>query len=452
MRCEKRKTQNVVLPVLSLFGLLWTPSWAQQAETLSLDQALRIALAENRTIKSARIESRKLDAQTAALRTRRLPALSFSVLGAQQLTSLDFLFAKGSLGTVPGVGPLPANDTTIRSPRRMTGLFMGEVAQPLSPLFKIKLNLEQLRLGADLTKEQQRARQQTVANEVKRLYYGILQTGSSLRAVEESLKLYRELDRITAEYVAQQTALKGQSLEIKARLARAEYTTLTLRQLQETQNEQLNGLLGRDIRTAFRVDPLTEFDGVDIDLQAARKMALEQRPELKQARLKTRQAEQDRRIKKAEYIPDVALSVRWIAPVNYSNLIPSNIGTAGVSASWEPFDWGRKKHELAQKDGAIEQAALAEKEAETQIAIDVGNRHRKLAEARQLLALARTTQDAAQENLRVETNRYKEQSSLYKDVLQAQVSLADANNQYEQALQGFWMARADFEKALGTDQ
>lgn len=428
------------------------PLLAQQTETLSLEQAIRIALTGNRTLASAAIDSKKLDAQSSALRTRRLPALSLSALGAQKLTPLDFLFAKGSLGSIPGIGPLPAKDTTIRSPRQMTGLFMGEVAQPITQLHKIKLNLEQLRLAATLTKEQHRAEQQGVVNEVKRLYYSIVQTESSLRTVEESLGLYRELDRVTAEYVAQQAVLPGQSLEIKARLAKAEYDALTLRQPLATQKEQLNSMLGRDIRIEFRVNPAGELDATDLDLEAARKLGLQQRPELKQARIKTSQAEQDKRIKRSEYIPDVALSVRWIAPVNYGSLIPSNIAVAGVQANWEPFDWGRKKHELTLKDGVIEQARIGEREIESRILIDVGNRHRKLAEARQLLAAVQASQKAAQENLRVETNRYKEQSSLLKDVLQAQLSLVDADNRYQQALQGFWMAKADFEKALGNDQ
>ena len=50
-------------------------------------------------------------------------------------------------------------------------------------------------------------------------------------------------------------------------------------------------------------------DGFESDLAAAQKRALAQRPEVKEARLKLRQAELDRRIKKSERIPDVSVSL-----------------------------------------------------------------------------------------------------------------------------------------------
>jgi outer membrane protein TolC len=100
----------------------------------------------------------------------------------------------------------------------------------------------------------------------------------------------------------------------------------------------------------------------------------------------------------------------------------------------------------------VSQAALAVKEAENQILIDVGNRLRKLMEARQMLAVTQLAQEAAAENLRVQTDRYKQDSALLKDVLQMQATLAEATSHQRQALLAFWTARADFERSLGEDQ
>ena len=139
------------------------------------------------------------------------------------------------------------------------------------------------------------------------------------------------------------------------------------------------------------------------------------------------------------------------APIGLGSLIPSNIATAGIQFSWEPYDWGRKKHELAEKDKTIEQASLTITETENQLLIEVGSRYRRLVETRKLLTVARAGQALATENVRVATNRLKEESALLKDVLQAQAALAEANNQYRQALLGFWSAKADFEKAIGEE-
>jgi outer membrane protein TolC len=124
----------------------------------------------------------------------------------------------------------------------------------------------------------------------------------------------------------------------------------------------------------------------------------------------------------------------------------------GVTVSWEVFDWGRKKHELAEKDLAIQQARNAVTDAEKGVLIEVNDKYNKLRQARQLFAVTRMDREAAAENVRVLTNRYRAQMSLLKDVLQAQSQLEQATSQGRQALLSFWTAKADFETAIGEDK
>jgi outer membrane protein TolC len=440
------------LPFVLLVGTI--PVFCQQPDTadlLTLDQAVSLALQHNRLVQSSALEVRKFDDKRAATHSLRLPALNWYTLGSQRLTALDFSFPKGAFGIFPGIGPVPATDTSIHTSMRPAALLIGRVDQPLSQQYRISLNMHALDLGRQVASQQERAQKQAVVDQVKRTYYAILQMQSALESMEESIKLYQELDRVTEQYVLQQTALKAQSLEIKTRLAKAEYDALTIRDPIQTQKEQLNSVLGRDLKTEFRVSPVPDADDSKLDLAEAQKSAVEQRPELKQARLKVQEAEYDRRIKKAEYIPNVSLSFSYLSPVNYGSLIPANIASAGLLLDWEPFDWGRKKSELEEKSRTIEQAELALQESESQITIEVASKYRKLQETRQLIVVCRLAQETARENLRVVGNRYKEEASLLKDVLQAQASLAEANNQFQQALQSYWTARADFEKALGGD-
>jgi outer membrane protein TolC len=121
----------------------------------------------------------------------------------------------------------------------------------------------------------------------------------------------------------------------------------------------------------------------------------------------------------------------------------------GFNASWEPFDWGRRRHEAAEKRKTIEQAREGLREAEALILREVSDRYRKLHEARALLRVSQLYQESAREKLRVATNKYAQEVALYKEVLQSQAGLAEAGDRYQQALLAFWTARADFEKAIG---
>jgi len=106
---------------------------------------------------------------------------------------------------------------------------------------------------------------------------------------------------------------------------------------------------------------------------------------------------------------------------------------------------------VKQKVISLDQAQIQLKEAKSEIVLDVNNRYRKLAESRALLAVAQAAREAATEKLREVQDKFGQQTVLLKDVLQQQSTLANANNEYEEALLGFWSAKADFEKALGEE-
>jgi outer membrane protein len=310
-------------------------------------------------------------------------------------------------------------------------------------------------LGREINKEELRLKQQAVVNDVKRAYYAALQTQSAFASAEASIKLYKELDRITGDYVVQQVALKTDQLDVQAKLANAEYELMILRDQLAAQKEQINNLLGRDVRTEFTVgDGLetAQFVMRETDLAAARTRALAQRPEINEARLRVGQAKYDRAAKKSEFIPDVSLSVNYLSPFGYSSVLPKNVASVGVQVEWEIFDWGRKKHELAEKERTIRQADNSLRDVENQVLMDVGNQYRKLHEACQMLRVARMTQTAEQANVQVVAYKYRVRAVLLKDVLQAQASLTNANYEYQKALLSFWTAKADFEKAMGEDK
>ena len=205
------------------------------------------------------------------------------------------------------------------------------------------------------------------------------------------------------------------------------------------------------MRTEFRLNPAPDANGFPANLEGARNRALEQRPEIREAKLHIQEAEVDRRIKKSEYIPEVSAGFTYMTFRNFDDFIPKNLASAGIGISWEVFDWGRKRDQLAEKDKAIDQARERLHQAEDRVLIDVSEKFRKLQQTRQTFVVAGLAKETARENLRVNTNKYQLTAAYLSDVLQSQSSLADANHQYQEALLGYWTAQAEFEKALGED-
>jgi outer membrane protein len=158
-------------------------SGAAAAEVLTLDQAISLALRDNREVKNAQLGVGKAKDDFAVAQTYRLPKFEFNALAGQQLVSPDFTFTKGVLGNYANVGPIPDRDIKMSTPSRPTAILFGQVTQPLSQLHRIQLNIKQAALLTDIAREQLRGQEQSVLNNVKRTYYAIVQTESALQSV-----------------------------------------------------------------------------------------------------------------------------------------------------------------------------------------------------------------------------------------------------------------------------
>ena len=423
---------------------------AQPAERLTLDAAVAMAMAHNRTVAMASRETGKAAHDVATVKSRRLPQFGVDATVSELLRPINVHFPQGAFGTYPAIGPIPATDTAITTPAKPTAIVSAQVTQPLTQLYEITLNVRATEAALALSRESERSSRLAVAYEVKRLYYSLLQNESALAATEYSVTMLRELGRVVGNRVIQKAALRADALEVNTRVARIEQQRLALVNTIATQKEQLNRLVGRDVRTAFETAGVPEGEIAAADLDVAQSRAIESRPELREKRLQIAQAQLAHRIAKADRLPDVSVALSYYSPMNIDGA-PRNIASAGLQFQWEPFDWGRKSRAVASRQLSLEQAELALQDESDRVLIEVGAQHRRLNEARMALRVAAMAQEQARETSRVRADQYRVQAVLLSDVLQAAAAQADADNQYQQALAGLWLARAEFERALGEE-
>jgi outer membrane protein TolC len=421
-------------------------------QVTTLSEAIGAAETANRTIQIAMLEHERALRDVKVVKTQRFPVFSVIALGSQPLNQLGITLERGSLGVYPHEGPIPSQTTTLQSPLRFGFIGYLSVAQPLTQQYKIGLGIELARVAESATGEQLRAKRQGVVNEVRRLYYGIAQAESGRRALQATVDFLKQLDRETGLQTIQRVALQADLLAVKAQLAQAEYELLRLDDPIQSQKEQLNRLMGRTIDVPFEIDP-SSLVGTDlVSLRDAYDEALASRPEIRLAKVQQRKSELERRRASAERIPDVSLSLFGLRTINYSSVFPSSVSSVGVQATWDVFDWGRKRMEIESKHDAETQAALELMDTEERVRADVAHQYRRIVEARKELELAQALQGSSTEGLRVARNRYAQREALLSDVVRIQSSLAEANHRYTQALMDLATAQADFEKAIGRDR
>src|SRR5450755_1112616 len=417
------------------------------APVLTLDQAIELAVASNTTLKTAGLETVRAADDLLAARTRRFASTQVIAFGSQLLTKPSVTFPHGSLGVYPSVGPIPATDQKIDIARKPVGGVFASVLQPLSTQYRLHLQLKALALGVEATRQDQAKTRLEIVDRVRQAYYAVVEAQSALDSLEASLPYYQETNRLAKENLEKETILASDSLAANAQVLKTENAIGDAKDQAANACEKLNDLMGRDVHTVFRV---AGVDSADSELQAPEAIeaqALQNRPDLKKAKLQARQADYDARAKKAEYIPDVSLAFNYATTANFANALPSNITVVGLQLNWEPWDWGRRRQEYAAKRVKEEQAKVGVSAAERAVLLEVRNAWRQLEKARRQLRLTDATERVSRQKLEEVQAQFKREAALGRDLFSAQSELASADSGQQQALAAFWQARADLKKA-----
>lgn len=450
---ELARTLSLLLAFLVFLASL---SFAQtqpdpNAPVLSVDDAVKIALADNRTLKIVSLNLDVHKQKLAADKTHRLPSFNTYAFGSELLNPISYFIPQGQFGCCyPGIGPIPAQNTYLTTPSKPTATVLASMSQPLIQLYKINLYIRGQQLSIEQAEQQLREQKDTVVDQVRQAFYKVVQIDNQIESTQASIKQYEELDRITLQYVSEQVALQSENLEVKTKLAQEQLSLLKLQDKQQTAKETLNDLLGRDINTPFNTAAVAPVSADEMDLPSAQAKALQNNPKVKEGEITVKQADNARAIAKSSYLPDLSFSIQYTSPIGYT-FVPTNIANAGFEFRWEPFEWGRRKHEVEEKTINVQQSKLELENTKSNILINVGDQYRAVKEARAAVMVAQAAQTSSREKLREVTWQYGQQTKLLRDVLQQQASVDKANSDYDDALAEFWSAKASFEKAIGEE-
>ena len=174
-RVEKAPAAALVL-VVALAGTLLLGSGQALAETrkLTLDEAVTLAVAQNSSLKIAGARVRESSEKRKSVRLNYFPHLknesTWFHLSDNQLVTVP----TGSLGTVPGLGPFPTQDTSINQGSQSITAVDTTLSQPLTQLPKIyqadKIALADQKIAAA---ELDRTRTDVIFT-THRLFYGLV--------------------------------------------------------------------------------------------------------------------------------------------------------------------------------------------------------------------------------------------------------------------------------------
>ncbi len=223
----------------------------------------------------------------------------------------------------------------------------------------------------------------------------------------------------------------------------------------EMASARFNTVLRRDINMPVKVEDILAHQAFAPDINECLKTAMENRPEIKSYETRRDQSGKAVDLAKSEYFPTVNLVGTYgrfgDQPSVSGSLYQDTESWSVVAvANWNFWEWGRTKHRVDAGRSRHSQSSDALSIVRDRVALEVKNSYLQLREAEKRITVAGQAITQAEENFRINNERYKEQVATTTDVIDAQTLLTRAKSDYYNALSDFNIARSRLERSMGV--
>jgi outer membrane protein TolC len=285
--------------------------------------------------------------------------------------------------------------------------------------------------------------------QTKQAFFNALAANDLVRVSERRIERAREQLRVSIDKLAAGSAIRSDTLRGRVELGTAELQRLNA----ETQRATAEANLARLIGVDGTVRPIADsvlYQPVPVDTAQLRTEAVTLSPVVLQADADARAAEASVAVSRAQYFPTINASYsRSWAGQELGSLDPS--WSARLSLNWPIFNGFTRETNMT-RSAVNRDAALADAEdARRQVNAQLTQYVAALAAAEQSFSIAEASRAAADEELRVQQERYRLGAATILDVLASQISLDQAEVDIVQARLDFRVAKAQIEALVGRE-
>ena len=450
---EPRVAAWLLLPLSLLGSTFATRTAAQQpAQTpmrLTLDQAIDLALKQNYSVRLRSLSVEQMQSKKDEAQSNYLPQIkaSGSTLHLTELAGIEI--PAGAFGSYASTGPVPSKSLFIDQ-GSATG-YTGGVGldQPLTQLFRIHQANVAAKQDVLVAKTQLDQTQDTVALQVRQLYYSILINEQKLEASHDQLAAAQVKDEESRSDVAHGNALEVSALQSEASVLQAQQESLTLQLQGKDFRRQLADTLGLPVNTPIDLDPGETAAMLDIPSRAdAVRFALGQNQDLRAARQTLVKARAGLAAAKDAYIPDVTALSRY----SYQSGVPllvHNFGTFGFSLSYDLFDGGRREASVREARSEVHSAEVTVDKLQSEIEVQVQAIYDRIDELKQMVAVVEQVVNVRTEAARLADRQFDQNAALSSARSQAHADQASATASLLEANFSLSLAEADLKSAIG---
>lgn len=409
---------------------------------LNLPKTVQMALDYNRDIKNSQYALKKAEYAINQAQAGKKPTVDYN-FGAQRSRATDaatYSRAASLMGGANSVSNAFSNGISVNIPLYTGGLVEGKI--DVAKLGKTNAQEEILRV------------EQATKYSAIQGYYALLAYQELQGVYHEAVdNLQGHLDNVQAQYNVG-TKAKVDVLSSDVSLANAKTTAITADNNVAVAESNLNNILGLPLETKLNLaDHQLPFDTYNISLQEATDYAMKYRPEVLQAAIAVQEAERNIDIADAGNKPTVAITGGNDWADNTFPGIDANKRSWKVAAgvTYNFYDGGATKAKVNQAKQDLLVARETEQKTREAVQLEVKQAYLNIRSAAQKVEETQTVVDQARENYRIQNIRYQAGVGINLDVLDAQLSLNEAQVNHIQALYDYNVGIAKLEQVMGVD-
>jgi len=415
---------------------------------LSLPEAVDLALKQNTSLKISRAKVLESQERMVSTKSKYFPLLSnetsYGGLSNHQIINIP----AGSLGTVPGLGPFPTQDTSINQGSDTVLVTTTKLTQPITQLLKIHEANEIAKADHKISESDERKTELEIIFGVHQLYYGLLIAQKQKDAAQAELEAAQEGLRESEDAVRSGNVLDVVETGSRVQLLQSRQLLLAAENQISDLTSELNDLLGLPLETALDLDEMTDSYPAPQPLEQYLQEALSSNPELQAAKDNVDKANHAVGAARDEYIPDISLFASHTYQHGSAFLQP-NIGIFGAQLTWNVFDWGSRRGVVGERRAQLIQAEENVKRLERDITVEIGKAYRKLERTKLIVDAASEAVALQKENQRLSDNRTKAETIKKSQYAESVAAVKKAEWEELQAMLEYRLAQAELDRIAG---
>ncbi len=420
--------------------LLAASSPIMASEVLTLEHSIQIALERSLSVYSARTEITAKEFAERSAKVDFLPkfstSYSYTRLDEETVNDAKYVYYSREFS--------PLEEYSYEFNIRGT--------QPLFTGWALTITRELASLGVDLAKVQKETAIQDLVLNVKGAYFGILKAKKLEKVATQAVEQLKAHLRVAQAFFEEGLIAKNELLHTEVQMAQARQDLIRATNRVEIAVSLFNKLLRRGLGETVRIKDILHYHPVGLSLDECMERAELNRPEIKEMGLNVESAEKAVKLAQSSYYPTVNLIgnyQRKTAPEQYLGKRDPDNWTVSLQAAWTFWEWGKTTHDVASARAKRAKTEYLLRQIKDNIQLEVKDAYLYLREAEKNINVARTAVVQAEENFRMNEERYKQQVATSTDVLDAQTLLTQAQTNYFNALSEHNIAWARLERAMG---